>query len=67
MFITDIKIVRNPYPLQQGLRPFGAYFLIRSVSRVRNPYPLQQGLRQFARSYQLPGQLSETHIHYNKD
>ncbi len=39
------SVVRNPYPLQQGLRHSE---IVRAlpVPVVRNPYPLQQGLRQ---------------------
>ena len=37
--------VRNPYPLQQGLRLSHFYLPHSNRLRVRNPYPLQQGLR----------------------
>ena len=39
-------LVRNPYPLQQGLRQFHG-LPEKSQQVVRNPYPLQQGLRLF--------------------
>ena len=39
-----VEIVRNPYPLQQGLR-LRSGEVMDFIDPVRNPYPLQQGLR----------------------